>query len=351
LPRKARIPIPVGSSVIDSNLEQAYKMRRISYVQAINETLHQMLESDTRVFVIGQGVTSPWYVGTTTVGLIDQFGIERMIDTPVSENGITGVAVGAALAGMRPVLVHPRMDFMYYAMDQIANHAANWHYMFGGQLSVPITIWGIINRGGEQAAQHSQALQAMFAHIPGLKVVMPSTPYDAKGLLVASIKDDNPVVYIDDRWLYEYEGEVPEELYSVPIGKGILKKEGKDVTVVATSYMVYEATEAAEILKKEGTDVEVIDLRSLKPLDENLIFNSVKKTGRLVIADGGWKTCGIAAEISARVAESNIFKRLKAPIMRVSLPDAPAPASSALEEVYYPKAQDIILAIKKIVKV
>lgn len=351
MPRKARIPIPVGSSVIDSNLEQAYKMRRISYVQAINETLHQMLESDTRVFVIGQGVTSPWYVGTTTVGLIDQFGIERMIDTPVSENGITGVAVGAALAGMRPVLVHPRMDFMYYAMDQIANHAANWHYMFGGQLSVPITIWGIINRGGEQAAQHSQALQAMFAHIPGLKVVMPSTPYDAKGLLVASIKDDNPVVYIDDRWLYEYEGEVPEELYSVPIGKGILKKEGKDVTVVATSYMVYEATEAAEILKKEGTDVEVIDLRSLKPLDENLIFNSVKKTGRLVIADGGWKTCGIAAEISARVAESNIFKRLKAPIMRVSLPDAPAPASSALEEVYYPKAQDIILAIKKIVKV
>jgi pyruvate/2-oxoglutarate/acetoin dehydrogenase E1 component len=326
-------------------------MRKISYAQAINETLHQMLENDTRVFVIGQGVTSPWYVGTTTVGLIDRFGIERIIDTPVSENGITGVAVGAALAGMRPVLVHPRMDFMYYAMDQIANHAANWHYMFGGQLSVPITIWGIINRGGEQAAQHSQALQAMFTHIPGLKVVMPSTPCDAKGLLAASIKDDNPVVYIDDRWLYNHEGEVPEELYSVPIGKGILKKEGKDVTVVATSYMVYESTEAAETLDKEGIDVEVIDLRSLKPLDENLLFNSVKKTGRLVIADGGWKTCGIAAEISARIAESNIFKRLKAPIMRVSLPDTPAPASSALEEVYYPKAQDIILAIKKIITV
>ena len=326
-------------------------MRRISYAQAINETLHQMLESDTRVFVIGQGVTSPWYVGVTTVGLIDRFGPERIIDTPVSENGVTGVAVGAALAGMHPVLVHPRMDFMYYAMDQIANHAANWHYMFGGQLSVPLTIWGIINRGGEQAAQHSQALQAMFTHMPGLKVVMPSTPSDAKGLLVASIKDDNPVVYIDDRWLYDYEGEVPEELYSVPIGKGILRKEGKDVTVVATSYMVYEATEAAETLNKEGIDVEVIDLRSLKPLDENPLFNSVKKTGRLVIADGGWKTCGIGSEISARVAESNIFKWLKAPIMRVSLPDTPAPASSALEEVYYPKAKDIILAIKKIVKV
>jgi pyruvate/2-oxoglutarate/acetoin dehydrogenase E1 component len=326
-------------------------MRRISYAEAINETLHQMLESDTRIFVIGQGVTSPWYVGTTTVGLIDRFGIERIIDTPVSENGITGVAVGAALAGMRPVLVHPRMDFMYYAMDQIANHAANWHYMFGGRLSVPITIWGIINRGGEQAAQHSQALQAIFTHIPGLKVVMPGNPHDAKGLLVASIKDDNPVVYIDDRWLYNYEGEVPEELYSVPIGKGILRKEGDDVTVVATSYMVYEATEAAETLNKEGIDVEVIDLRSLKPLDENLLFNSVKKTGRLVIADGGWKTCGIGSEISARIAESNIFKLLKAPIMRVSLPDTPAPASSALEEAYYPKAKDIILAIKKIVKV
>jgi len=327
------------------------QMRQLSYVQAINETLHQILKSDTRVFVIGQGVTSPWYVGATTAGLIDRFGIERIIDTPVSENGITGVAVGAALAGMRPVLVHPRMDFMYYAMDQIANHAANWHYMFGGRLSVPITIWGIINRGGEQAAQHSQALQAMFTHIPGLKVVMPSTPYDAKGLLVASIKDDNPVVYIDDRWLYNYEGEVPEELYSVPIGKGIVRREGEDVTLVATSYMVSEATEAAEILNKEGIDVEVIDLRSLKPLDENLLFNSVKKTCRLVIADGSWKTYGVSSEISARIAESTIFKRLKAPIMRVSLPDTPAPASCALEEVYYPKAKDIISAIKRIVKV
>ena len=325
-------------------------MRQISYVEAINETLHQMIENDEKVFLIGQGVTSPWYVGTTTVGLIERFP-ERVIDTPVSENGITGAAVGAALAGMRPILVHPRMDFMYYAMDQIANHAANWYYMFGGQLSVPLAIWGIINRGGEQAAQHSQALQAMFMHIPGLKVVMPSTPYDAKGLLVASIEDDNPVVYIDDRWLYDYMGDVPEELYSVPIGKGIVRREGKDVTIVATSYMVYEVMKAAESLDKEGIDVEVIDLRSLKPLDEDLVFESVKKTGRLVIADGGWKTCGIGAEISARIAESNIFKQLKAPIMRISLPDTPAPASSALEKVYYKKAEDIILAVKKLMEV
>jgi pyruvate/2-oxoglutarate/acetoin dehydrogenase E1 component len=322
-------------------------MRSLSYAQAINETLLQMMERDSRVFLIGQGVTSPWYVGTTTVGLIDRFGPERVIDTPVSENGITGVAVGAALAGMHPILVHPRMDFMYYAMDQIANHAANWHYMFGGQLSVPLTIWGIINRGGEQAAQHSQALQAVFAHIPGLKVVMPSNPYDAKGLLVASIEDENPVVYIDDRWLYDHVGEVPEELYSVPIGKGIVRKEGKDVTLVATSYMVYEATEAAEILNKEGIDVEVIDLRSLKPLNENLLFNSVRKTGRLVIADGGWKTCGVGAEIAARVAENDILKKLKTPIVRVSLPDAPAPASAALEQAYYRKAEDLARAIRK----
>jgi len=325
------------------------QMRQLSYAQAINETLHQMMERDSRVFLIGQGVTSPWYVGTTTTGLIDRFGPERVVDTPVSENGVTGVAVGAALCGMRPVLMHPRMDFMYYAMDQIANHAANWHYMFGGQLSVPLTIWGIINRGGEQAAQHSQALQAMFTHIPGLKVVMPSNPYDAKGLLVASIEDDNPVVYIDDRWLYDHVGEVPEELYSVPIGKGIIRKEGKDVTVAATSYMVYEASKAAEALEKEGVNVEVIDIRSLKPLDENLLFKSVRKTGRLVIADGGWKTCGVGAEIAARVAENDIFKKLKAPVVRVSLPDTPAPASSTLEQAYYRKAEDVVKAIRKVV--
>jgi len=260
-------------------------MREISYAKAINETLHQMIEKDEKAFLIGQGVTSPWYVGTTTVGLIDRFP-ERVIDTPVSENGITGAAVGAALAGMHPILVHPRMDFMYYAMDQIANHAANWYYTFGGQLSVPITIWGIINRGGEQAAQHSQALQAIFTHIPGLKVVMPSTPYDAKGLLVASIEDDNPVVYIDDRWLYKISGEVPEEIYSVTIGKGIVRREGEDVTIVATSYMVHEAMKAAESLEKEGIDAEVVDLRSLKPLDENLAFNHVKETGGLLIAGG-----------------------------------------------------------------
>jgi len=324
-------------------------MRKISYAQAINEALHQVMERDVRVYLIGQGVTSPWYVGTTTVGLVDRFGPERIIDTPVSENGVTGVSVGSALAGMHPILAHPRMDFMYYALDQIANHAANWYYMFGAQLSAPITLWSMINRGGEQGAQHSQALQAMFMHIPGLKVVMPSTPYDAKGLLIASVEDKNPVLYIDDRWLYTFEGEVPEEMYSVPIGKGVVRRAGQDVTVVATSYMVHEAMKAAESLNEGGIDVEVVDLLSLKPLDKSLLFESVKKTGRLVIADGSWKTCGIGAEMSALVAE-NVFDCLEAPILRVALPDTPAPASSALERVYYPKADKIIAAVRKLSK-
>jgi len=306
-----------------------------------------MIESDKRVFLIGQGVTSPWYVGSTTDGLIDRFGPKRIIDTPVSENGITGVAVGAALAGMRPILVHPRMDFMYYAMDQIANQAANWHYMFGGQMSVPLTIWAIINRGGEQAAQHSQALQAMFTHIPGLKVVMPTTPYDAKGLLAASIEDDNPVIFIDDRWLYNDMGAVPEELYSIPLGKGIIRREGKDITLVATSYIVTEAIKAAASLEKDGIDTELIDPRSLKPLDEEMLLKSVAKTGRLVIVDAGWKTCGVGAELAALIVEK-AFSHLKAPVVRVSLPDAPAPASSALEKAYYPSSKDIISAARSL---
>jgi pyruvate/2-oxoglutarate/acetoin dehydrogenase E1 component len=330
--------------------KKANNERRITYAEAINEALHQIIAKDTRAFLIGQGVTSPWYVGSTTVGLITRFGPQRIVDAPTSENAITGVALGAALAGMHPILCFPRMDFMHYAMDQIANHIANWHYMFGGQLSAPMTIWGIINRGGEQAAQHSQATHAIFTHIPGLKVVMPSTPYDVKGLLAASVEDDNPVVFIDDRWLYQHVGDVPEELYSVPMGKGVVRREGKDVTVVATSHMVHEAIKASENLDKEGIGVEVVDLRSLKPLDEDLLFASVKKTGRLVVVDGGWKTCGVAAEISAKIAESDVFGSLKAPIIRVALPDAPAPASSALEKIYYPNAEKVVSAVRKILE-
>lgn len=316
-------------------------MRKLSYSEAIREATEQMMAKDDHVFVIGQGVTSPWYVGNTCNGLIDKFGPERVVDTPVSENAMTGVGSGAAMVGLKPIVVHPRMDFMYLAFDQIINQAANWSYMFGGEVNVPLVVRGIINRGGEQGAQHSQAIHSLFAHIPGLKVILPSTPYDAKGLLVAAIEDKNPVIYIDDRWLYEKEGEVPEELYSVPIGKGKVIKEGKDVTIVTVSYLVPEALESAEELK--DISVEVIDLRSIKPLDKELILKSVEKTKKLVIADPGWFFGGIAGEICKMV-----LKEHKIPFETVSLPDAPAPASKKLEKIYYPNKNNIIEAVKKL---
>jgi len=325
------------------------KKRKISYSLAINEALHQKMFQDPSVFLIGQGVKSAWYVGNTCRGLIEKFGEKRVIDTPISENAITGAAVGAAIAGMRPVVVHPRMDFMMYALDPIINEAANWYYMFGGECSVPVVIWAVINRGGEQGAQHSQALQALFSHIPGLKVVMPATPYDAKGLLISGIEDENPVVFIDDRWLYNIEGEVPNEMYRIPIGKGLIRKKGKDITIVATSYMMWQALEAAESLKEKNIVAEVIDLRSIFPLDKELLLESVKKTGRIIIADAAWKTGGVAAEVSALISEE-AFGFLKAPISRVALPDAPAPVSPTLEKAYYPTKENIIQAVKKLFK-
>jgi pyruvate dehydrogenase E1 component beta subunit len=321
-------------------------VRELDYGSAINEAFTQLLENDETVLLIGQGLYSPWYVGSSMVALEKKFGTARVIDTPVSENGVTGIAIGAAMAGMHPIVIHPRMDFMVLATDQILNQAAKAHYMFGGAVHVPMVVRGIINRGGEQAAQHSQALQSHYMHIPGLKVVMPSTAYDAKGLLIASVYDGNPVIYIDDRWLYSNRDPVPEDLYTVPIGKAAVRRQGKDVTVVATSYMNVESLAAAEKLASEGIDVEVIDLRTVKPIDEELIYESVAKTGRLVVADAAWRTCGAAAEISALVAE-HAFGDLKAPIQRVTLVDAPAPASSPLEKAYYPWAADVAAAVKR----
>ncbi len=321
-------------------------MRLLSYSLSINEALHQMMAADPTVFLIGQGVKSPWYVGNTARGLLKRFGLKRVIDTPVSENAITGAAVGAAIAGMRPVVVHPRMDFMMYAFDPIINEAANWFYMNGGNAPVPVVFWGIINRGGEQAAQHSQALHAIFSHVPGLKVVMPSTPYDAKGLMVAAIKDPNPVVYIDDRWLYGCEADVPEDLYEVRIGKAAVRKIGTDITLVAISHMAYMALQALDDPALSGISVELIDMRTAKPLDLETLLESVKKTGRLVIADGGWRSFGWAAEVSAITAE-RMFTFLRAPIRRVTLPDCPAPASEMLEKAYYKSKTDIVEAVKE----
>lgn len=322
-------------------------MRRISYAQAICEAHRQLLETDRRVFLIGQGLWSPWYAGTSLKDLDKEFSRDRVLDTPISENAVTGAAIGASMCGMRPIVFHPRMDFMLLAMDPIINQAANWSYLFRGQVSVPVVIRAAINRGGEQGAQHSQALHAFFMHVPGLKVVMPSTPYDAKGLLVAAVRDENPVIYIDDRWLYDLEGEVPEEMYEVPLGQGVLRRTGQEVTVVAWSYAAYLAEAACNQLAQQGIEVELIDLRSLKPWDEELVANSVRKTGRLVIVDGGWRTCGAAAEIAAEMSEV-VFHWLKAPIVRVTLPDLPAPSSRTLEQAYYLTAQKIVQAVERV---
>lgn len=323
-------------------------MRQLTYVESIREAHAQLLASDPRVFIAGQGLWSPWYAGGSLDHLDREFGRNRVLDSPVSENAVTGMCVGAALAGMRPIVFHPRMDFMLLAVDPIVNQAANWSYIFGGRVTVPIVIRAVINRGGEQGAQHSQALHAMFMHIPGLKVVMPATPYDAKGLLVAALNDPNPVLYIDDRWLYSQCEDVPSELYVTPIGKAAIRRHaqrhrGPAVTLIGISYMAQMACEAAGHLARRGIETEVIDLRSLKPWDAECVLASVRKTGRAVVCDSGWRTGGAAAEIAATIG-SEAFHDLEAPVERVTLPDAPAPVASTEEQAYYPGAQDIIEA-------
>jgi len=322
-------------------------MRGLSYKDALREAQSQLLESDERVFLMGEGIDDPGGVFGTTQGLADRFGKERVMDIPIAENGLTGVAIGAAVAGMRPVFIHMRMDFLPMCMDQIINHAAKWNYMTGGAVNVPLVIRSIIGRGWGSAAQHSQALHALFVHIPGLKVVAPSTPYDAKGLLISSVEDGNPIMFVEHRWIYDYIGYVPEEMYRVPLGTGVIRREGKDVTVVAISQMVYEAMKAAKALAGEGIELEIIDPRCLKPLDEALIFDSVKKTGRLIIADVACKTGGAGAEIACRVSES-VFGFLKAPVRRVNFPDVPTPNSPVLEEAYYPDYSAIIRSAKEL---
>jgi pyruvate dehydrogenase E1 component beta subunit len=324
-------------------------VRKLTFPQALREALDQAMERDDRVFVMGQGVDDPTGMFGTTLDLHKKYGSERVFDTPLSENAMTGVAVGAAIAGLRPVYIHNRPDFLMLAMDQIVNHASKWSYMFGGHVNVPLVIRAVIGRGWGSAAQHSQSLHGLFMHVPGLKLVMPSTAYDAKGLLITSIADNNPVIFIEHRWSYKHEGHVPKELYSIPFGKGVVRRLGKDVTIVGISYMVIEALRVAAELQEKGYDLEVIDLRTLKPLDEQIILNSVKKTGRLIIVDTDWVTGGVTAEIAAIVAEKG-FEYLKAPIKRVGWPDVPVPASYVLEEAFYPGAEQIINAVKEIVE-
>jgi acetoin:2,6-dichlorophenolindophenol oxidoreductase subunit beta len=322
-------------------------MRILTYAAAIREAHAQLLERDSRVFLIGQGLSSPWYAGGSLEHLDRDFGCERLLDSPVSENAVTGMAIGAALTGMRPIVFHPRMDFLLLAMDPIVNQAANWSYLFSGRASVPVTIRAVINRGGEQGAQHSQALHALFMHVPGLKVVMPATPADAKGLLIAAVEDPNPVLYIDDRRLYQDTGPVVEAMTATPLGTAAIRRRGRDVTLIGVSSMAVEALKAAGDLARSGIDAEVIDLRSLKPWDRETVLASVRKTGAVVIADPGWRTAGAAAEIAATITEE-AFDDLRAPPLRVTLPDAPAPASRAQEQIYYPGAAAIAAVARRL---
>jgi pyruvate dehydrogenase E1 component beta subunit len=324
-------------------------MREITYAQAINEALRQNMQRDERVIVIGEDIGRFGGVFQVTVGLQKEFGSERVIDTPISEAGFVGAGVGAALTGMRPVVEVMFIDFTTVCMDMIVNQMAKMHYMFGGRGKVPMVLRTNIGAGRGAAAQHSQSFQGFFMHMPGLYVAAPATPYDAKGLMNEAIAEDNPVMFVEHKKLYVEKGEVPEEYYRLPFGKAEVKKDGKDVTVFATQAMVMRSLKAAEEAAKEGIDVEVIDPRTLTPLDKETVFESIKKTGRLVVADEGHKICGVSAEISAMVAEEAI-EYLKAPILRVCSPDTPVPFSPPLEQAYIPDETNVMPAIRRIME-
>jgi len=318
---------------------------RYNYGTAIRAAFEYLLATYPEVFVMGQGLWSPWYVGNSMTELDKKFGVDRVIDTPVSELAVTGAGVGASLAGMKPIIVHPRIDFMLYAMDAVVNQAAKWSHMFGGQAHPGVTIRAIINRGGEQGAQHSQALHAWFAHVPGLRVVMPATVSDARDLLVAAVLCDDPVMYIDDRWLYELEDDLPPvtELELASQGPRRLA-DGNDITIVGAGYSTQLALQARQELSLQGVSAEVVDLRVLNPFEPTAIIASVQKTGRLLVVDGGTRNAGFAGEVIASVVERAGPAVLRCAPARVTLPDAPAPTSRVLEKIYYPAPETVAAA-------
>lgn len=326
-------------------------MREVTCAQAINEALEQCLEEDSRVIVMGLEVDGERGIFGTTTAAHQKFP-ERVLDMPLSENGITGFGMGAALAGMRPIMVHARIDFLMLAMDQIVNHAAKWRYMTGDRYSVPIVIRAIIGRGKGQGAQHAQALHAMFAGVSGLKVVMPVTPFESKSLLVAAVRHDDPVLFIEHRSLHSLTGLVPDRIDDpLPLYRGCIARSSEEVhaTIAAFSHMVPESLVAAEMLSEVGLQAEVLNMISVRPLDRDLLLGSVAKTGHLVIADVGPQIGGIGGEVAAVVAEE-AFGKLHGPIIRVGLPDHPVPTARRLEEEYYPTPADIANAVLKTFK-
>ena len=326
--------------------------KKTTYADGILEGFEYLLKNHKEFFVIGQGLWSPWYVGSTMKDLDKKYGKERVIDCPVSELATTGATIGAAICGYRPLIVHPRVDFMLLAIDQIVTQAAKWRHMFGGNSSCPATFRAIINRGGEQGAQHSQSLHSWFAHIPGLKVVMPYSAKDARNLLISSVLSDDPVMFIEDRWLYEKEEEYTEiEIIDLNDVTPQRLQIGSDATVVGISYTSMLCEKVIQKLQTENVFCDMFDIRLLNPLNVDEIVKSVEKTGKLLVVDGDWGSCGMAAEIITRVVEKMDLNKLKASPIRITLPDAPAPTSKVLEECYYITEFDIYTNIQKLINV
>ena len=317
--------------------------RELTYGQAISEALVQGMAQDPHVFIFGLGVDDNKGIFGTTKEAFAKFGSARVFDTPACEGALTGIAIGAALNGKRPVLVHARHDFMFLALDQMLNNAAKWKYSYNNQSSVPFVVRGIVGKGWGQGPTHSQNLQAVLAHFPGLVVAVPSNACDIKGIILESLCAKAPVMIVEHRALYDIKSSVPEGYFRMPFGRARIAHAGQDITVVATSLMVVEALKAAEALAKVGISMEVIDPVTIQPLDEQSILQSVQKTGRLIAADADWVRCGFSAEVAAIAAEK-AFDYLKAPIKRIGWPDTPCPVSKVLEDEFYPTHEDIIAA-------
>lgn len=324
--------------------------KKIKFSKGILDAYHYLLQNHKEFFVIGQGLWSPWYVGETMKDLDLKYGKDRVIDCPVSEYATTGAAVGASISGYKPMIVHPRIDFMLLAVDQIVTQAAKWRYMFGGNASSPVTFRGIINRGGEQGAQHSQSLHSWFSHIPGLRVVMPYSANDARDLMISSVLCEDPVLYIDDRWLYDQE-EDSHDIKILDLNNVDPKiiSEGDDITIVGIGHTVKLITDSINFLNKEKIKPEIIDLRILNPINYEIIIKSVEKTGRLLVVDGDWSSCGMAGEIISSIIENVDLKKFKTSPQRITLPDSPAPTSKLLENQYYINNTDIVQKTIKMV--
>jgi pyruvate/2-oxoglutarate/acetoin dehydrogenase E1 component len=330
-----------------STLEVANGTRELTLAQAVNEALREEMRRDPSIFVIGEDVAEAGTPFKVLAGLVDEFGTERVLDSPISEPGITGLALGAAMTGMRPVVDIMFGDFLTLTMDQVVNQAAKIHYMSGGSLKAPLTVRTTLGATRRSGAQHSQSLHAWVAHIPGLKVALPATPYDAKGLYKSAIRDDNPTILFEDKMMFTQKGPVPEEEYLIPFGVADVKREGDDVTLIATSSMVYVALDAAAMLEDEGVSAEVVDPRTLVPLDRDTLIASARKTGRVIVIDEGHQSFGASAELAAVVAEG-AFWHLDAPVRRLGAMDVPIPFSPRLEDETVPTPERVVATAREL---